>query len=191
MKSNIARSAILAVVLAIVAFFWIWLYEYLGAKAYWVALMTFGVCMAYGPALRKSMPWMAGGAVLGAVLGLFTYVLFMLVFPLYYGLSVAITGAILILVAGIVSIPRMRELLPMTLVGWGAFLGAMARFDYLLAEKPVEAIPRALTTFIGVALSLLVGLLLAALLNELILVPRKEKAAEMPAMPKAPEIPVD
>jgi hypothetical protein len=38
---------------------------------------------------------------------------------------------------------------------------------------------------------LLIGLLLAALLNELILVPRKEKAAEVPASPGAPEIPAE
>lgn len=177
MKSTYARNAILAVVLAIVAFFWIWLYPYLGAKAYWVALITFGVCMAYGPAFRKALPWATGGAVLGAVLGFFTYTLFMLVFPLYYGLSVAIAGAIFILVAGLVSIPKLREILPMTLVGWGCYLGAVARFDYLLAEKPVEALPRAGTTFMGVILSLIIGLLLATLLNELILVPRKEKAA--------------
>jgi len=191
MKSNMARNAILAVVLAVVAFFWIWLYEYLGAKAYWVALITFGVCMAYGPDLRKSLSWMTLGGVLGVITGVVTFYLFMLVFPLYYGLSVAMAGAILILVISLISIPRMREMLPMALVGWGAFLGAVARFDYLLAEKPVEAIPRALTTFIGVILSLLVGLLLAALLSELILVPRKEEAAGERASSGIPEIPAE
>jgi len=72
-------------------------------------------------------------------------------------------------------------MLPMLLVGWGCFLGAIARFDYLLAEKPVEAIPRAITTLIGVVLSLLIGLLLAALLN-LVLAPEEAKAAETPAV---------
>ena len=85
----------------------------------------------------------------------------------------------------------MRQMLPMMLVGWGAYLGAVTRFEFLLAEKPVEAISRALSTFMGVTLSLLIGLLLAALLNELILVPRKEKAAEVPASPGAPEIPAE
>jgi hypothetical protein len=191
MKNNMARNAILAVVLAVIAFFWILFYEYLGAEAYWVALITFGVCMAYGPALRKSLPWMTLGGVLGVVTGIVTFYLYMLVFPLYYGLSVAIAGAILILAVGLISVPKMRQMLPMMLVGWGAYLGAVTRFEFLLAEKPVEAISRALSTFMGVALSLLIGLLLAALLNELILVPRKEKAAEVPASPGAPEIPAE
>ena len=191
MKSNMARSAILAIILAVVAFFWIWFYEYLGAKAYWVALIAFGVCMAYGPAFRKSLSWISLGGVLGVVTGIVTFYLFMLVFPMYYGLSVAIAGAIVILAIGLISVPKMREMLPMMLVGWGAYLGAVARFDYLIAEKPVEAISRAFPSFIGVILSLLIGLLLATILNELILVPRKEKAAEVPASPGAPEIPAD
>ena len=190
MKNNYVRNAILAVALAIIAFFWIWFYEYLGAKAYWVALVAFGVCMAYGTELRKALPWATGGAALGAVWRLLTYVLFMLVFPLYYGLSVAIAGAIFILLAGLVSIPKMRELLPMMLVGWGCFLGAVARFDYLLAEKPIEGMHRAITNFIGVILSLLIGILIAAVLDALVFAPRKEKAAgEAPAAPQAPEIP--
>ncbi len=179
--NKMARNAILAVVLAVVAFFWIWLFDYLGAKAYWVALVSFGVCLAYGPALARSLPWMTLGSVVGVLLGMLTFVLFMLVFPLYYGLSVAIAGAIFILVAGLISIPKLREMLPMLLVGWGCFLGAMARFDYLLAEKPVEAIHRAVTTLIGTALSLLVGLLLAAVLDALLLSSAKSAAAEVPA----------
>jgi hypothetical protein len=147
--------------------------------------------MAYGPMLRKSLPWMSLGGVLGVVTGLITFYLYMLVFPLYYGLSVAIAGAILILAVGLISVPKMRQMLPMMLVGWGAYLGAVTRFEFLLAEKPVEAISRALSTFVGVTLSLLIGLLLAALLIELILVPRKEKAAEVPAPPRVPEIPMD
>ena len=116
MKNNMARNAILAVVLAVIAFFWILFYEYLGAEAYWVALITFGVCMAYGPVLRKSLPWMSLGGVLGVVTGLVTFYLYMLVFPLYYGLSVAIAGAILILAVGLISVPKMRQMLPMMLV---------------------------------------------------------------------------
>ena len=191
MMNKYVRNAILAVALAVVAFFWIWFFDYLGAKAFWVALVAFGVCMAYGPALNRSLPWMTLGSVVGVLLGMVTFYLYMLVFPLYYGLSVAIAGAIFILVAGLVSIPKMREMLPMLLVGWGCFLGAVARFEFLLAEKPVEAISRALSTFMGVTLSLLIGLLLAALLNELILVPRKEKAAEVQPTPRAPEMPTE
>jgi hypothetical protein len=176
-----AKSAILAVVLAVVAFFWIWGYDWLGAKAYWVMLIAFGACIAYGPELTRTLPWMSLGGVLGALMGMVTFYLYMLVFPLYYGLSVAIAGAIFILVAGLISIPKLREMLPMLLVGWGCFLGAVARFDYLLAEKPVEAIDRAITTLIGVILSLLIGVLLAALLNFLALAPAKEEAAAVPA----------
>ena len=175
------RNAILAVALAVVAFFWIWFFDYLGAKAFWVALVAFGVCMAYGPALNRSLPWMTLGGVVGVLLGLVTFILYMLVFPLYYGLSVAIAGAIFILAAGLISIPKMREMLPMLLVGWGCFLGAVARFDYLLAEKPVEAIPRALTTLFGVILSLLIGMLLAAILDAVLSPGREAKAAEAPA----------
>ncbi|RJP30987.1 MAG: hypothetical protein C4536_09005, partial [Actinobacteria bacterium] len=64
--NKIARNAILAVVLAVVAFFWIWFFNFLGAKAYWVMLVTFGVCLAYGPALTRSLPWMTLGGVVGA-----------------------------------------------------------------------------------------------------------------------------
>ena len=184
--NKIGRNAILAVILAVLAFFWIWNYNYLGAKAYWVALVTFGVCMAYGSALTKSLPWMTLGGVVGVLLGMVTFYLYMLVLPLYYGLSVAIAGAIFILAAGLISIPKMREMLPMLLVGWGCFLGAIAQFDYLLAEKPVEAISRAITTLIGVVLSILIGMLLAALLDALVLSPGKAKVMEAPVIPPAP-----
>ena len=179
--NKFGRNAILAVALAVVAFFWMWFFDYLGAKAYWVMLVTFGVCMAYGPALVRSLPWMTLGGVVGVLLGMLSFYLFMLVLPLYYGLSVAIAGAIFILVAGLISIPRMREMLPMLLVGWGCFLGAVARFDYLLAEKPVEAMHRAITTLIGVVLSLLIGLLVAALLDAALSPGRTEAEAEIPA----------
>lgn len=183
--SKIVRNAIAAVALAVVAFFWIWLYPYLGAKAYWVALITFGLCLAYGSNLYASLPWMAIGTVLGPVLGLITYMLFMLFLPLYYGLSVAIAGAIFILVMGLISIPKMREILPMLLVGWGSFLGAVAQYDYLLNEKAIEAIPRATMTLFGVILSLAFGILVATLLDALVLSPAKE-AAKAPAVPPPP-----
>ncbi|MDY6794326.1 MAG: hypothetical protein SWK76_03450, partial [Actinomycetota bacterium] len=87
-----------------------------------------------------------------------------------------------------ISIPRMREMLPMLLVGWGAYLGAISRFEYLLVEKPIEAIPRALTNFVGVILSVIIGLLLAVLLHFLVLSPRQQKvAAETPAPPEITE----
>jgi len=161
------RNAVLAVALAIVAFFWIWFFEYLGARAYWVALIAFALCMAYGFDLPKALPWMAIGAIIGPLLGILTYILFMRVFPLFVGLSVAGAGAILILVAGLLSLYKMREMLPMTLVGWGSFLGAVSRFDYLIAEKAVEALPRAGFTLVGVMLSLLMGILIAVALNSL------------------------
>jgi len=180
-----ARSAILAVVLAVVAFFWIWGFDWLGAKAFWVMLVAFGVCIAYGPELARSLPWMTLGGVVGVLLGMVTFYLYMLVFPLYYGLSVAIAGAIFILVAGLISIPKLREMLPMLLVGWGCFLGAVAQFDYLLSEKPVEAISRAVTTLIGTVLSILIGMLVAALLSSLVFSPEKAKVAEAPAPSQA------
>ncbi len=176
------RNAVLVLILAVVAFFWIWFHEYLGAKAYWVTLVTFGVCLAYGETLHSSLPWMAIGGVVGPLLGLLTFALYMMVFPLYYGLSVAIAGAILILLMGAVSISRLREMLPMFLVGWGCFLGAVGRFEYLLLEKPIEAMPRALSTLVGVLASVFVGLLLAALLDALVLYPRRAKAARAASM---------
>ena len=178
------RNAILAVVLAVLAFFWIWFFDSLGAKAYWVALVAFGVCIAYGSDLDRALPWATLGGVVGVCLGLVTYVLFMLVFPLYWIVSVAIAGAIFILVAGLISIPKLRELLPMLLVGWGCFLGAVARFDYLLAEKPIEGMHRAATTLFGVILSLLVGMLAASILSALLLSERKAKAVEAQASPQ-------
>ncbi len=175
------RNAVLAVALAVVAFFWIWFYEYLGARAYWVALVAFAVCMAYGPDLSKALPWMSIGAVIGPVLGIITYILFMTVFPLYVGLSVAAAGAIFIFLAALISMYRMREMLPMTLVGWGSFLGAMARFDYLLAERSVEALPRAGFTLVGVILSLLMGILIALAMSALRLLATAREAGEATA----------
>src|SRR4030042_925402 len=95
--NKFGRNAILAVVLAVVAFFWIWWFDYLGAKAFWVMLVTFGVCIAYGSTLTKSLPWMTLGGVVGVLLGMVTFYLYMLVFPLYYGLSVAIAVAIFLI----------------------------------------------------------------------------------------------
>jgi len=53
--SPMKRNALLAVVLCVVAFFWIWLSGYIGAPAYWVALVAFAVCLASGPAM-SSLP---------------------------------------------------------------------------------------------------------------------------------------
>jgi hypothetical protein len=175
------RNAVLAVALAIVAFFWIWFFEYLGAKAYWVALIAFALCMAYGFDLIKTLPWTAIGAIIGPVLGFITYVLFMTVFPLMLGVSVAAAGAILILVAGLLSLYRMREMLPMVLVGWGSFLGAVSRFDYLISEKAVEALPRAGFTLVGVMLSLLMGILIAVALNTLLMFAAAREAGKASA----------
>lgn len=173
------RNLIMAVILAAVAFLWIWFFEYLGAKAYWVALVTFGVCVAYGSALNPSLPWMMIGGILGPLLGIVTFAFYMLILPLYYGLSVAIAGALAILLMGLISVPRMREMLPMFLVGWGCFLGAVGRFDYLILERPIEAMPRALSTLVGVILSVFIGVLLAALLDA-VLSPRRARAVEAP-----------
>jgi hypothetical protein len=186
-RNAILSNAILAVILAIVAFFWIWLFPYLGAKAYWVALITFGVCLAYGSALSASLPWITLGGVVGVSLGIATYAVYMLWLPLSYGLSVAIAGAIFILIAGLLGMPKIREILPMILVGWGAFLGAMAQYDYLFFEKPVEIAHRALTTWVGVILSVLFGMLVAALLNALLLAPKKAREAQAPAPPEIME----
>lgn len=173
----VKRNAILAVVLAVVAFFWIWFFDFLGAKAYWVTLIAFGLSMAYGQALAAALPWMTLGGVLGVVAGFLTFMIYSLVLPLNYGLSVAIAGAIFVLIAGLVSIPKMREMLPAFLTGWGVYLGAITRFEYLFAEKPVEGMPRAVITLFGVILSLLFGLLVAAVLQNLVLSPRKAAQA--------------
>lgn len=165
------RNILLAAALSVAAFFWIWLFGMTGAKAYWVAPVALAVCLATGPTTR-SLPYLVISAAGGVVLGFATFAVSMLVLPLYYGLSWAIAGALILLVAGLLSIPRMRDTLPMLLVGWGCFLGAIARFDYLFLEKPVEAMPRALGTFAGVLLSVMVGVLLAVAFNTLILAPR-------------------
>ncbi len=175
--NSLKRNVLLAVALGVAAFFWIWLYELTGAKSYWVALVALAVCLATGPAVR-SLPYLVISGAGGVLLGFVTFAVSMLVLPLYYGLSWAIAGALILLVAGLLSVPRMRETLPMLLVGWGCFLGAIARYDYLFLEKPVEAMPRALGTFAGVLLSVLVGVLLAAALNTFILSPGRKRAQE-------------
>src|SRR4030042_3265535 len=87
------RNLLLAVILAIVTFFWIWFFEFLGAKAYWVALISFGVCIAYGPSLLPSLPYMGVAAVGGAAFGGAAFFVAMKILPLYYGLSFAIAVA--------------------------------------------------------------------------------------------------
>lgn len=160
---NYQRSLILAVILAILAFFWIWLYQYLGGNGYWAALIAFAVYVAAGSKPRR-LPWMVLGAVVGAILGLLSYALSMMVFPTFAMLSAAIAGGIFLLVAALISVPKMPDIFPMTVVGWACMLAAMARFDYLIPVAPVWANIKVLQTLAGVLLSLLVGLLAAALL---------------------------
>lgn len=185
MNKDIVRNVILAVALVIVAFLWIWLYNYTGAKAFWVALISFGVYLAAG-ADGKKLPWMTLGAVLGVILGVATYYLSMLVLPFRVGTSVAIAGAVFLLVGAIIALlfslirsGIFLEIFPMLIVGWGGMLGALYRFDYLFNELVVESMPRVITTFIGVMASVLFGLLFGALLGTVILkVGRKEETVE-------------
>lgn len=160
---NYQRSLILAVILAILAFFWIWLYQYLGGNGYWAALIAFAVYVASGSQPKK-LPWMALGGIVGAILGLLTFALTMLVFPMNAALSAAIAGGVFLLVAGLVGVPKMPEIFPMAVVGWASIVAAMARYDYLLGSAPVWANIKTIETLAGVLLSLMVGLLAAALL---------------------------
>lgn len=170
------RSLILVVILAVLGFFWIWLYRYLGGAGYWAALIAFGVYVAAG-AQSSKLPWMALGGVMGVVMGFLTFALAMLVFPTYAVISAAIAGAIFLLVGGLISVPKLKEMLPMYLVGWAVFLAAIARFDYLFSDKFVWANIKAMQTFFGVLLSVVVGLLLAALVaTPLLSVARQEPA---------------
>jgi hypothetical protein len=156
------KSLILAVILAVVAFFWIWLYQYIGGNGYWAALVSFAVYVAYG-AIPKKLPWMVLGTVAGVVFGVITVYLSLLVFPMNAVISAAIAGAILLLIGALVSVPRMREMLPMTVVGWGCLVGTWAQYTYLVDSQVVWAIPKLISSFFGVLLSLMVGLLLGAL----------------------------
>ncbi len=173
--SKTVSKIILAVALAVVAFFWIWLFRYLGAAAYWVALVSFAIYIASGAEGFK-LPWMTLGAVVGLLLGFITYAISMQIFPMFATISSAIAGAIFILIGALISVPKIYEMLPMFLVGWASFLGAMARFDYLILENAVEAMPRVLHTLLGVLFSLLFGLLLGALLGTPLLKLGREKA---------------
>ncbi len=174
-------SLILVVILAVLAFFWIWLYQYLGGSAYWAALIAFAVYVA-GGAKPRSLPWMALGGVVGVILGFLTFALANLIFPPYAVISAAIAGAVFLLILGLISIPRITEILPMAVVGWAVFLGAMARFDYLFVEKVVWANTKAIQTFFGVLLSVLLGLVAGALVATPLLAARRE-----PARPKGGE----
>ncbi|MBU4174098.1 MAG: DUF1097 domain-containing protein [Actinobacteria bacterium] len=172
------KNLILAVALAVMGFLWIWLYQYIGGAGYWAALVVFAVYVAAGSELKK-LPWMVLGGVVGVVLGLFTYVLAMAVFPPYAVISAAIAGAIFLLVAGLISVPKLTEILPMTVVGWASFLAVMAQFDYMFMEKFTSANQQMLNTFFGVLLSVLVGLLFAALVATPLLGDiRKKQAAQ-------------
>ena len=157
------KNLILEVILAVVAFFWIWFYERIGSESYWVALVAFAVYVAYGSRPRK-LPLMVLGGVLGVIFGVATFALSFLVFPTFAVISAAIAGAILILIGALVSVPRMYDMLPMTVVGWGCFIGAMLRWESLIGTKVVWAIPKIVSTLFGVILSLIVGLLIGALI---------------------------
>lgn len=174
------RSLILAVILAILAFFWIWLYQYLGGNGYWAALIAFAVYVAAGSQPKK-LPWMTLGAIVGVILGLLSFALSMLVLPTFATLSAAIAGAIFLLVAGLVGVPKMQEIFPMTVVGWAVMVAAMARFDYLFGNAPVWANIKTIQTFGSVILSMMVGLLAAALLaTPLLGMVRQKQAAGQP-----------
>jgi hypothetical protein len=170
------RNLILSAALVVVAFFWIWLSEYTGAKAYWIALISFGIYIAAG-AEPKKLPWMTLGAVTGVIGGFLTFALAMLVLPMYASISLAIAGTIFILIGAAISLAKFPEIFPFYILGWGGFLGAIGRFDYLFNELVVEAMPRALSTFFGVLLSVLFGLLLGALLGTPILKLGKKETA--------------
>lgn len=171
------RNLILAVALAVLGFFWIWLYRYIGGAGYWAALVAFAVYIAAGSNIRK-LPWMVLGGVVGVLLGFLTFALAMLVFPPYAIISSAIAGAIFLLVGGLISIPKMPEILPMYVVGWASFLAVMAQHDYLLLEKVVWANIKAFNSLFGVLLSVLVGLFLAALVATPLLGVKKEPVPE-------------
>jgi len=104
------------------------------------------------------------GGFLGVIFGVVTFALSMLFFPTFAIISAAIAGAILILVGALVSVPRMYEMLPMTVVGWGCFMGAMLKYEDLISTKIVWAIPKLEAAMFGVILSLIVGLLMGALI---------------------------
>jgi len=156
------KSLILAVILAVVAFFWIWLYQYIGGNGYWAALVAFAVYVASGSNPKK-LPRMVIGGVIGVILGFFTYSISMLFLPTYAVISAAIAGALLLMVGALVSMRNMKDLLPMTVVGWGCFMGAILRYELLISTKTVWALPKTFSTLFGVILSLMVGLLLGAL----------------------------
>ena len=156
------RGFILAGILGVVAFFWIWLHQYIGSNSYWAALVAFAVYVASGSRPRK-LPRMVLGGLLGALFGFITYAFSMLIFPTYAIISAAVAGAILLFVGALVSLRSMNDLLPMTVVGWGCFMGAMLRWELLISTKTVWAMPKTFSTLFGVMLSLMVGLLLGAL----------------------------
>lgn len=171
------KSLILAVILAVVAFFWIWVYRYIGGDGYWAALVAFAVYVASGSVPRK-LPWMVLGGTLGVLFGVITFYLSMLVLPMNATVSVALAGGILILVGALVSVPRMNDMLPMTVVGWGCMMGAVLHYDYLLSTFVVWAIPKLITALCGTLLSIIVGLLLGALVATPLLGTAKTAAVE-------------
>lgn len=173
---TISWNLLIVAILAVVAFFWIWLYQYVGGAGYWAVFIAFAVYLAYGAAAKK-LPWMVIGAVVGALLGFLTFALANLIFPPYAIISSAIAGAIFLLVAGLLSLPRFLDIMPMMVVGWAVFLGALARFEFLFIEQTVWAFPKAYGTLVGVILSLLVGLLIGAVVATPIVSAATQKAA--------------
>jgi len=171
------KSLILAVILAVVAFFWIWVYRYIGGDGYWAALVAFAVYVASGSKPKK-LPWMVIGGIVGVLIGVGTYALAMLVFPMNAVISAAIAGGILILIGALISVPRMRDMLPMTVVGWGCLMGAVLHYDYLIGTYVVWAMPKLLTALCGTLLSLMVGLLFGALVATPLLGTAKTAAVE-------------
>ncbi len=172
------KSIILAVVLAVLAFFWIWLYRSLGGSAYWVALVAFAVYVASGSKPKK-LPWMVLGGVVGVILGFLAFGLASQVFPAYAVISAAIAGGIFILIGGLLSVPKMVEILPMMVVGWACFLGAIAQYEYLFLEQTVWAVTKTYQTLFGVILSLLIGLVIGAIVATPLLGAIKRKPVAM------------
>ena len=91
--------------------------------------------------------------------------------------SSAIAGMIFLLIGGLISIPKFPDIMPMFVVGWAAFLGTMAQYDYLLLNKLTWANPKALNTLFGTLLSVIVGLIAAAVIATPLLGAFREKAA--------------
>ncbi len=156
------RGLILAPIFAVAVFIWILFYDKIGGTTYWSALVAFAIYVASGSNPKK-LPWMLIGGLIGAVLGLLTFYISMLVFPTFSILSTAIAGAIFLFVAALIGAPKTNDLLPMTVVGWAAFIGGMLQYMDLIGSFLLWAIPKTLATFMGVLLSISIGVLFGPL----------------------------